>query len=158
EFASATELRRFKAEAEAAANLDHPHIVPIYEVGEHDGHHYFSMKYIEGGSLAEWIITRRLRIAEYPRLHAAWMARVERTVHYAHQRRILHRDLKPANILLCYAEPTEKSTIRDPHSAIPMITDFGLARRVEADRGLTQTGTIVGTPSYMAPEQASGQT
>jgi WD40 repeat protein len=140
EFASASELRRFKAEAEAAANLDHPNIVPLYEVGEFEGHHYFSMKYVEGGSLAEHLP----RLAGDHRAFARLMATVARAVHYAHQRRILHRDLKPANILL------------DTRGE-PFVTDFGLARRVEADRGITRSGNIIGTPSYMAPEQASGQ-
>jgi WD40 repeat protein/tRNA A-37 threonylcarbamoyl transferase component Bud32 len=141
EFASPAELRRFKAEAEAAANLEHPHIVPIYEVGEYQGQHYFSMKYVEGGSLAEYLP----RLAGNHRAYARLMAVVARAVHYAHQRRILHRDLKPANILI-------------DGQGEPYVTDFGLARRVEADRGLTQSGNILGTPSYMAPEQASGQT
>ena len=141
EFASPAELRRFKAEAESAANLDHPHIVPIYEVGECEGQHYFSMKYVDGGSLAEYLP----RLAGDQRASARLMATVARAVHYAHQRRILHRDLKPANILL-------------DAQGQPYVTDFGLARRVEADRGLTQSGNILGTPSYMAPEQASGQT
>ncbi len=140
EFASSAELRRFKAEAEAAANLDHPHIVPIYEVGEYEGQHYFSMKYVEGGSLAECLP----RLAGDHRAYSRLMATVARAVHYAHQRRILHRDLKPANIVL------------DGRNQ-PYVTDFGLARYVEADRGLTQSGNIIGTPSYMAPEQASGQ-
>lgn len=136
EFASPAELRRFKAEAESAANLDHPHIVPIYEVGECEGQHYFSMKYVDGGSLAEYLP----RLAGDQRASARLMATVARAVHYAHQRRILHRDLKPANILL-------------DAQGQPYVTDFGLARRVEADRGLTQSGNILGTPSYMVPSR-----
>ena len=134
------ELRRFQIEAEAVANLDHPHIVPVYEVGEHQGQHYFSMKLIDGGSLAG-------RLAEYaadPRAAARLMATVARAVHHAHQRGILHRDLKPANILL-------------DEQGRPHVTDFGLAKRVEAGDELTLSGAVVGTPGYMAPEQASGQ-
>ena len=138
--ASETEVRRFRAEAEAAANLDHPHLVPIYEVGEHQGQQYFSMKFIAGGSLSAKIaeLRRDLRAA------VQLLATVARAVHYAHQRGILHRDLKPANILL--------DTQGQPH-----VTDFGLAKKVGGDSGMTQSGVIVGTPSYMAPEQAAAK-
>jgi serine/threonine-protein kinase len=135
-----TEGRRFRNEAEMAAGLDHPHIVPVHEVAEHAGQLYFSMKLIEGGSLAA-------RIGQFrsdPRGAARLVATVARAVHYAHQRGILHRDLKPGNILLDAAGK-------------PHVTDFGLARRVESDSSLTQSGALVGTPAYMAPEQASGQ-
>jgi eukaryotic-like serine/threonine-protein kinase len=134
--ASATERARFRAEAEAAANLDHPHIVPIFQVGEHHGQPYFSMKLIEGGSLAA------RGEAPMPARAAAQVIRtVARAVHHAHQRGILHRDLKPSNILI-------------DAEGLPYITDFGLARRVAGDNALTQSGGIVGTPCYMAPEQA----
>jgi eukaryotic-like serine/threonine-protein kinase len=139
--------QRFRQEAEAAANLDHPYIVPIFEVGRHDGHSYFSMKLIEGGSLAQ-----RLRdFATDQRASARLMAMVARAVHHAHQRGVLHRDLKPSNILLSGGPDTSIGQI-EPH-----VTDFGLAKRVEGDSELTQSGAILGTPSYMAPEQASGK-
>jgi WD40 repeat protein/tRNA A-37 threonylcarbamoyl transferase component Bud32 len=139
QLASAEEVQRFHREAEAAANLDHPHIVPIHEVGEHDGRHYFSMKLIEGGSLA--------RHLEYfgaePHAAARLVRTVARAVHHAHQHGLLHRDLKPGNILLDAAG--------QPH-----VTDFGLAKRFQADGAPSQSGAIVGTPAYMAPEQAAG--
>jgi WD40 repeat protein/serine/threonine protein kinase len=157
QLASEADVARFHAEATAAANLDHPNIVPIYEVGEHQGQHYFSMKLVEGQSLAQWIVDFRLQIADLHKSQQVGMARLiattARAVHHAHQRGILHRDLKPANILL----QADKSAILNLQSAIPLITDFGLARRVEGDSRLTQSGAIVGTPSYMAPEQARSE-
>jgi tetratricopeptide (TPR) repeat protein len=140
-FASDEEVRRFHAEAEAAAALDHPGIVPIFEVGEHDGHHFYSMKRIEGGGLGDHIGRLKTR----PRDAARLMAEVARAVHHAHQRGILHRDIKPSNILVDAA-------------GHPHVTDFGLAKRIESDSGLTASGAIVGTPSYMSPEQARGHT
>src|SRR5262245_11996274 len=139
-WAGAEEVRRFRNEAEAVANLDHPRIVPIYEVGEHRRRHYFSMKLIEGPSLAD-------RLQDYaadPRKSAHVVAAIARAVHHAHQRGILHRDLKPSNILLDAAG--------EPH-----VTDFGLARRIEPTGDQSVSGSVVGTPSYMSPEQAEGR-
>ena len=150
-------MRRFHAEAESAAGLDHANIVPIYEVGAHEGQHYFSMKLIEGGSLAQAITDCGSTIADWEKPAARLLAQVARAVHFAHQRGILHRDLKPANILLQSADG--KPAVGNPESAIPMVTDFGLAKRVHGEpaANLTQPGAIVGTPSYMAPEQVRAE-
>jgi WD40 repeat protein/HEAT repeat protein len=153
QLASAEDVKRFHSEAEAAANLDHPNIVPIYEVGEHQGQHYFSMKLIDGGSLAHLFSDasqKRLPGATLLRSVAKHLATIARAVHYAHQRGILHRDLKPANILLEW----RAGSVNPP---VPHVTDFGLAKRIASGPSLTQFGAIVGTPSYMAPEQAQGQ-
>lgn len=139
--ASEAEVKRFRTEAEAAANLDHPHIVPIYEVGEHEGLHYFAMRLVEGGNLAQQIGRFGNDLTSAARL----MVTVAQAVHHAHQRRILHRDLKPSNILL--------DAEGQPH-----VTDFGLARLVTQDSDLTQSGSTMGTPNYMSPEQAQGRT
>jgi tetratricopeptide (TPR) repeat protein/predicted Ser/Thr protein kinase len=138
-FATESESRRFRNEAEAVAQLDHPHIVPIYDVGESLGLPFFSMKLIAGASLDDRLDAYR----SDPRAAARVVALVAGAVHHAHQRGILHRDLKPANILV------------DDRDA-PYVTDFGLARRIEGDGNQTHPGLIVGTPSYMSPEQASG--
>ena len=139
QWASKAHLKRFRREAEAAASLDHPGIVPIYEVGERDGSCYFSMKFVEGGQLDE--VTRREPMPI--RRAVELIAKVARTVHYAHEHGILHRDIKPGNILL--------DAKGEPH-----LTDFGLARLVESESSVTQTLDVLGTPSYMAPEQAVG--
>jgi hypothetical protein len=143
-----TDVRRFRAEAEAVANLDHPNILPLYEVGEYEGRPYFSMKLVTGGSLAD----RMADLRKDPRAAIALLAAVARAVHFAHRRGVLHRDLKPANVLL----EESRGNDRQP-SLTPYVTDFGLAKRVEGDSGLTASGAIVGTPSYMPPEQARAE-
>ncbi|HVK15030.1 MAG TPA: serine/threonine-protein kinase [Gemmataceae bacterium] len=151
--ASANDVRRFRQEAEAAATLDHPNILPIYEVGEHEGRPFFSMKLVRGGNLADELRAGDLSLHDRVML----LARVCRAVHYAHQHGILHRDLKPANILLSKGELDSNSASgTPPPPVVPMVTDFGLAKRLGSDAGQTHTGAVVGTPSYMAPEQARG--
>ena len=140
QWASKGHLKRFRREAEAAASLDHPSIVPIYEVGEREGACYFSMKFIEGGQLDEVVKRAPMSIRQAAEL----IAKVARTVHYAHEHGILHRDIKPGNILL-------------DTKGEPQLTDFGLARLVEAESTITRTREALGTPSYMAPEQAAGE-
>jgi eukaryotic-like serine/threonine-protein kinase len=140
QLASLQEVRRFEMEATAIAELDHPNIVPIFDVGYDHGHHYFSMKLIEHGNLARELPGLRRDIRAAIQL----LVLVTRAVHYAHQRGILHRDLKPANILL-------------DASGTPHVADFGLAKRVAEEAAVTQSGAIVGTPGYMAPEQARGE-
>jgi TolB-like protein/tRNA A-37 threonylcarbamoyl transferase component Bud32/Flp pilus assembly protein TadD len=139
QWASKAHLKRFRLEAEAAAKLEHPGIVPIHEVGERDGSCYFSMKFIEGGQLDEVARREPMPIRRAVEL----ISKVARTVHYAHEHGILHRDIKPGNILL--------DAKGEPH-----LTDFGLARLVESESSVTQTLDVLGTPSYMAPEQAVG--
>jgi TolB-like protein/Tfp pilus assembly protein PilF/predicted Ser/Thr protein kinase len=138
-WATEAHLKRFRLEAEAAARLEHPGIVPIHEVGERDGSCYFSMKLVEGGQLDEVIKREPMPIRRAVEL----IAKVARTVHYAHEHGILHRDIKPGNILL--------DGKGEPH-----LTDFGLARLVETESTVTRTMEVLGTPSYMAPEQAVG--
>jgi serine/threonine protein kinase len=134
------QVRRFRTEAESAGSLQHPNIVAIHEVGEHEGHHYFSMDYVDGQSLAEQVRTGPLpakRAAEY-------VKSIAEAIHFAHERGILHRDLKPSNILI-------------DSSNQPRITDFGLAKRLEEESDLTLTGQVIGTPGFISPEQASGK-
>ena len=138
-WASTPHLKRFRHEAEAAASLEHPQIVPIYEIGERDGCCYFSMKFIEGGQLDEMAKREPISI----RRAAELLVKIARTVHYAHEHHILHRDIKPGNILL-------------DGSGEPHLTDFGLARLLETESSVTRTMDVLGTPSYMAPEQAVG--
>ena len=139
QWASRAHLKRFRREAQTAASLDHPNIVSIYDVGERDGSCYFSMKFVEGGQLDEVVS----RVPVSIRQAVEMIAKLSRTVHYAHQHGILHRDIKPGNILL--------DTNGEPHLA-----DFGLARLVEAEKTVTRTEEMMGTPSYMAPEQVVG--
>jgi serine/threonine protein kinase/Tfp pilus assembly protein PilF len=139
QWATQAHLKRFRREAESAANLDHPCIVPIYDVGEREGSCYFSMKFIDGGQLDE--VAKRTPISI--RNAAELIAKLARTVHYAHEHGILHRDIKPGNILL-------------DGKGEPQLTDFGLARLLETKSTVTHTMDVLGTPSYMAPEQAGG--
>jgi serine/threonine-protein kinase len=145
ELASGADLARFRTEAQAAAGLKHNNIVPIYQSGEHDGQAYFSMEYVEGTTLAEVLAEGPLAGREAAR----YLADIARAIHHAHQSGILHRDLKPSNVLI-------------DREGQPRLTDFGLAKRVASagqragEGSLTRTGAIVGTPSYMSPEQAAG--
>jgi serine/threonine-protein kinase len=136
---------RFRTEAEAAARLDHPNIVPVYEVGESGGLPYIAQRYINGAPLSRHLD----RFRDDPRAAAGLLVTLARAAHHAHQRGVLHRDLKPGNVLLEWrgggAGPP-----------LPHVADFGLARLVDQDSGLTRSGELVGTPSYMAPEQAGG--
>jgi WD40 repeat protein/serine/threonine protein kinase len=195
-YAAEHERARFRREAEAAAPLRHPNIVPVYEVGEHDGYPFLALEYVEGGSLAD-----RLRGTPQPPREVAELVEIlARAIHYAHEHGVVHRDLKPANVLLAPNPKLEtrstKSEIRNPKHEIrnpkastleenakpedgassdfglgasdfsaeefrisdfsPKVTDFGLAKDLDSDLGQTSSGAIVGTPSYMAPEQASG--
>jgi serine/threonine-protein kinase len=139
--ASEHQLARFRIEAEAVARLQHPNIVQVYEIGESDGLPYFSLEFVGGGCLTDKIHRR----PQPPREAADLIETLARAMQYAHERGIIHRDLKPGNILLT-------------PDGMPKITDFGLAKRLEGDTSQTRTGTLVGTPSYMAPEQARGET
>ena len=139
EYAGEREVARFRTEAEAVARLQHPNIVQIFEVGEHDGHPYFSLEFVDGGSLAQKLDGTPLP----PQQAARLVETLARAMHAAHQAGVVHRDLKPANVLL-----TADGT--------PKITDFGLAKKLEDAAGPTGSNAIMGTPSYMAPEQAGG--
>jgi tetratricopeptide (TPR) repeat protein/tRNA A-37 threonylcarbamoyl transferase component Bud32 len=159
--ARADDLARFRAEAHAIAQLRHPHIVQVYEVGEHDGQPFFSLEFMECGSLDD-----RLEGAPQPARPAAQLIEtLASAMHFAHQRGIVHRDLKPANVLLTDQGNTATLQATAPRSTatgqspfgVPKITDFGLAKRLDRADGPTQTGSVLGTPSYMAPEQAWGK-
>jgi serine/threonine protein kinase len=139
--ASSEQQARFRVEARAAANLHHPNIVPIHDIGEQDGHQFFVMALIEGPTLQQRLADGPLPVA----LAAQLVVKLARAVHYAHQHGILHRDLKPANVLLDDED--------EPH-----LTDFGLAKLAERDATLTATHAVMGTPAYMSPEQARGDT
>jgi eukaryotic-like serine/threonine-protein kinase len=141
EHAGPEHRERFRLEGEAVARLQHPHIVQIYEVGEHNGLPYFSLEYVDGGSLAQAI----RGAPQKARMAAELVEELAGAIQAAHEQDIVHRDLKPANVLL---------TSED----VPKITDFGLAKRLDSDTGQTRSGAILGTPSYMAPEQAAGKT
>ena len=140
QWSSTPHLRRFRRDAEAAASLEHPQIVPIYEIGERDGSCYFSMKFVEGGQLDEVVKREPMSTQRAAEL----LVKIARTVQFAHEHGILHRDIKPGNILL------------DRHGE-PHLTDFGLARLIEQESTVTNSLDVLGTPSYMAPEQAAGR-
>ena len=151
------ELARFKAEAEAAARLQHPNIVAVHEVGEHQGCPFFSLEYVEGGSLDRLLAGTPLAPAEAARLTEA----LARAIHAAHEVGIVHRDLKPANVLLAVGQaaglpPDGRPAACPTTDCVPKIADFGLAKNLSEDSGQTRSGAILGTPSYMAPEQAGG--
>ena len=138
--AGADDVQRFHAEAQAAANLKHPNIVSIHEVGEHEGQHYYSMDFIEGKTLADICHGKPMNAREAAEL----LRTVCDAVHFAHQRGVLHRDLKPHNLML-------------DAEGKPHVLDFGLAKRLDDDQSLTMSGAVLGSPSYMAPEQAQGR-
>ena len=140
EFASDEEIQRFQVEAEAAAALQHPGIVPIYQIGNAEGQHYFSMAYVEGQSLAQMVRDAPM----HPKKAAIYLSKVAKAVHYAHEQGIIHRDLKPANVLV-------------DRNDEPLVMDFGLAKQITGDNELTMSGQILGTASYMPPEQAGGK-
>ena len=142
---SPNEIWRFQNEVDAISQLSHPSLVPIFDYGEHHGQFYFTMKHIDGQSLAVWTATHHARMQssatkrDYELTVAKIVRDIARAIHHAHQRGILHRDLKPTNILL----------EQDDH---PVVVDFGLAKQMQEDLAMTQTGALVGTPAYMAPE------
>lgn len=139
-FASADDQARFRAEAEAIAQLDHPNIVPVYQVGQLEGHVYFSMKYVQGRTLQQLLSDGPLDPDEAARI----LSLVARAVDFAHRRGVLHRDLKPSNVLI-------------DDEGQPHVNDFGLAKQISARESLTRSGAVIGTPAYMSPEQAAGR-
>src|SRR5262249_13848210 len=152
--ASAQELARFRLEAEAVARLQHTNIVQVFEVGEEDGRPFLSLEFVEGGSL-----DRRLRRhPQPPQAAARLVGQIARAVRSDHERGRVHRDPKPVNILLATpgADPAVISTaarVADDLYGVPKVSDFGLAKKLDGDSGQTQSGEVLGTPSYMAPEQ-----
>lgn len=138
-FASADDQARFRAEAEAIAQLDHPNIVPVYEVGQLEGHVYFSMKYVRGRTLSQVLANGPIDPNEASRI----LSLVARAVDFAHRRGVLHRDLKPSNILI-------------DDEGQPHVNDFGLAKQISSRDSITRSGAVIGTPAYMSPEQAAG--
>ena len=159
EFASASQRLRFRREAELAARVRHAHIVQVYEVGQVGDRPYLAMEWVEGGTLAD-----RLDGTPWPaRAAARLVGTLARAIDAAHRQGVIHRDLKPANILVQPAEEADSGGVRSGRDGagplgglVPKITDFGLARTVQGQAGLTRTGFTVGTPEYMAPEQAGG--
>ena len=140
QFSNAEDLARFNSEAEAAANLEHPNIVPVFEVGEVDGQHYFTMALVDGSSLSDEVKDGPLPFARA----ATYVGKIAQAMAYAHDSGVIHRDLKPSNVLL------------DKNDE-PKVTDFGLSKRTKENSDLTATGQILGTPSFMPPEQATGK-
>ncbi len=158
EYASEESVRRLRTEAEAVARLQHPNVVQIYDVGEHDGQQFLVLEYVEAGNLAQRIAGR----PQPPRVAAQLIQTLSRTIDYAHSNGILHRDLTPSNVLLSeisakrVKDPATGDKVVDLEHATPKITDFGLAKRLDDGAGHTRTGAIMGTPGYMSPEQAIG--
>ena len=140
QLAGEAEVQRFRAEAESAAQLQHPNIVAIHEVGVLEGQHYFSMDFVEGQNLTEYVRNRPLS----SRQAAKYLKTIAEAIHYAHQHGILHRDLKPSNILMDQSDQ-------------PRVSDFGLARQIKGDSDLTLSGQVLGSPNFMPPEQAAGK-
>jgi WD40 repeat protein len=163
EFASSTQELRFRLEAELAARVQHPNIVQVYEIGSYEGRPFLALEWVEGGSLANRLDGKPWSPSEA----AALIETLARAIHVAHGEGVVHRDLKPANILLQRDEgrgmrdekenPSDSSLIPHPSSLVPKITDFGLAQPTEGGQTLTHSGFLVGTPGYMAPEQAGGK-
>src|SRR5262249_30218208 len=149
---------RFRTEAEAVARLQHPNIVQVYEVGEVESYPFLALEYVDGGSLKQSLSGTALP----PKESAEFVETLARAVHFAHQPGVIHRDLKPANVLLQTVEcrlpiAENELAIGIRQSAIPKITDFGLAKQLDATQHPTHSGGLLGTPGYMAPEQAGGR-